>query len=93
MKYAVNDHRTFHVLVKHGIRKATYQSPAIVLGDDTIHLGCAADSFNTGLYAAEELLSQAVSAIFILGVRLCDVLLGLRRNRQLSDHGKFGSFV
>jgi hypothetical protein len=61
--------------------------------DEGVHLGRAADRFQTRLDAAQKLFAQAGPPTFLPGVRLCDVLVSLRRDDQLSGHGDSGPFV
>src|SRR5882724_1091917 len=89
VKDAVDGHRVLCILVEHRIRKAAYQPAAIVLVDDGMHLGRTADPFQTGIDAAQKFFSQAGPSPLVPGIRLCDVLLGLRRNDELSGHSGF----
>lgn len=57
VKYAVDGHRAFNILVEDRIGKAAHQSPAIVFVDQNIHLGRTADRFNTRIDAAQKFLS------------------------------------
>jgi hypothetical protein len=57
--------------------------------DGGMHLGRTADCFQTRLDAAQKFFSQAGPPTRLPGVRLCDVLLGLRRKDELSGHSGF----
>src|SRR5919106_1788204 len=86
VKDAIDGDRTFDIFVEDLIRKAAHQPPTIVLVDNGMHLGRAAERFNTGIDAAQELLPQANPPPFVPGVRLCEVVLSLRRDDKLSGH-------
>jgi hypothetical protein len=77
MKYAVDGHRAFAILLEDRIRKAAHQPLTIVLVDNNMHLGCAAGRYNTRIDAAQKLLAQADPPILVPGIRLCEFLLGL----------------
>jgi len=93
VKYAVDDYPAFYILVEDCIRKAAHQPSPIVLVEDIMRLGRAADRFKARLYAAKKLFYQAGPPTLVPGIAFCDVLLGLRRNAQLSGHSDFGPFV
>jgi hypothetical protein len=80
VKDAVDGHRAFDILIENGIRETAHQPPTMVLVDKSMHLGRAADRFNTSLDAGQKVLSQADSPTLISSVRLGKVLLGLRRD-------------
>jgi hypothetical protein len=80
VKYAVDGHRAFDILVEDRLWKAARQPPTIVLVDKSMYLGRAEDRRNIGIEAAQKLLAQADPPTLVPGIHLCEVLLGLRRD-------------
>jgi hypothetical protein len=77
------------MLVEYPVGKTAQQPSPVVVVNDGVHIGCAADGFQTGLYAAEKFFSQTGSLRIIPSVSLRDVLLRFRRKDQLNDHNGF----
>jgi hypothetical protein len=75
------------------IRKAANRPPAIILVDDRVQVRRAADCFNAGIHASQELLTQAGAAGLVPGVGVCEVLFGLGSYDQLSGHSGCEPFV
>jgi hypothetical protein len=68
VEHAVDGHRSFRVFVEDCIRKAANQPPAIIVVDDRVHVRRAADCFNAGINASQDLFTQAGAAALLPGV-------------------------
>ena len=93
VKDAVDGYCAFDMLVEDRIRKAAHQPPPIVLVDRGMHLRRAANRFNARIDAAQKLLAQADPLPLVPGVRFCEIVLGLRRDDELSGHNDCGPVV
>ena len=91
VEHSINSHRAFRILIEDCIRKAAYQSTTIAFVGCGVHFGSPADSLQASLDATQEVFSQARPLNFVPGVTFCNVLSGLWRENQFSDHENFES--
>ena len=75
------------------IRKAAHQPAVIVLVDDRVQVRRAADCFNAGINASQDLFTQAGAAALVPGVGVCEVLLCLGGYDELSGRSGCEPFV
>jgi hypothetical protein len=84
VKYGINRYSRFCVLEKYGVRKFSYQSPAVRLVNDGVDHWLAADTLDTGIDRTEELLAEPRSATLIPDIGIDNIEFRFWRKDQSS---------
>jgi hypothetical protein len=84
--HTINCNDFIGVLIKDGVRESPYEGAPKILKDERMGFRGRANSLDTGVNAAQEVLPKTHALSFVPGIGFIEVLFGFLANDQFSGH-------